>query len=409
MTIELRVLRASEWDGWYDGLNLAFGGVPQSPERRELIRDITVAERSLAAWDGDLCVGTAGSFRFGVAVPGGGLAVMAGVSLVTVAATHRRRGVLTSMMRRQLDDFHAGGEPLAILGASEPAIYGRFGYGPSTHLLKADIDTSRVRLTVPEGTDEVGLREVPPGDSLADCEAVYAELVPARPGMIARLPGWERLGILDVPEFREGTSHLRCVVAERDGRTTGYVRFRVRPTWDDAGPKGSVEVQDLFALDPASRAALMRHLFGIDLTSTVSLGNCPVDDAWQHLVSDIRRCAVRINDGGHVRLVEVGAALEARTYRVPVDVVFDVKDAFCPWNEGRWRLSGDPKGATCERTGDPADLALDVRDLGTVYLGGTRLTELAAAGRVRELRPGALAEATTAFTSDTAPWVPHDI
>lgn len=198
-------------------------------------------------------------------------------------------------------------------------------------------------------------------------------------------------------------------MAERDGRTTGYVRFRVRPTWDDAGPKGSVEVQDLFALDPASRAALMRHLFGIDLTSTVSLGNCPVDDAWQHLVSDIRRCAVRINDGGRVRLVEVGAALEARTYRVPVDVVFDVKDAFCPWNEGRWRLSGDPKGATCERTGDPADLALDVRDLGTVYLGGTRLTELAAAGRVRELRPGALAETTIAFTSDTAPWVPHDI
>ncbi|MFF8959725.1 GNAT family N-acetyltransferase [Streptomyces sp. NPDC014894] len=409
MTTELRVLRTSEWDRWYEGLDLAFGGVPQSAEKRELIRELTDFDRSLAVWDGDLCVGTAGSFRFEVAVPGGGLARMAGVTMVSVASTHRRRGVLTSMMRRHLDDIRGWGEPLAILGASEPAIYGRFGFGEATRLLKADIDTARVRLAVPDGTDAVRIRAAAPADALADCEALYAELVPARPGMITRLPGWERLGVLDAPENREGASRLQCVLAERDGRTTGYALFRTRPAWDDAGPKGTVEVQDLYGLDPASSAALLRHLFGIDLTSTVSMRNRPVDDFWQHLVSDLRRCAVRIKDEGYVRLVEVGAALEARTYRTPVEIVLEVTDSFCPWNEGRWRLSGDASGASCARTADAADLALDVRDLGAAYLGGARLADLAAAGRVRELRAGALAEATLAFESERAAWVPHDI
>lgn len=90
-----------------------------------------------------------------------------------------------------------------------------------------------------------------------------------------------------------------------------------------------------------------------------------------------------------------------------MDVVFEVEDAFCPWNAGRWRLSGDAKGASCERTSDGADLALSVRELGAAYLGGVRLSSLGAAGRVREVRAGALAEASVGFGSDVAPWLPH--
>jgi predicted acetyltransferase len=90
-----------------------------------------------------------------------------------------------------------------------------------------------------------------------------------------------------------------------------------------------------------------------------------------------------------------------------VDVVLDVEDAFCPWNSGRWRLSGDAKGAVCGRTSDAADLALSVRELGAAYLGGVSLASLAGAGRVRELRQGALAEASVGFGATTAPWLPH--
>lgn len=407
LAIDVRVLRQDEWDEWYDNLIRAFGGVPEAAEERELWNALTELDRSIGAWDGDACVGTAGAFSFRLTVPGGASVPAAGVTMVSVAATHRRRGVLRSMMRRQLDDVREWGWPLAVLTASEPAIYGRFGYAPATFHVNAEIDTTRVRLSVPPGTDDVRVRYAKPADVLDACEAVYARLVPQRPGMVARLPGWERLGLLDPESDREGASPLQSVVAERDGEVVGYARFHVKPEWDAAGPKGTVVLRDVQALDPAAHAALWRFLFGIDLTSKVHARGRPVDEVWQQLVSDLRRCEPRLRDSLHVRLVDVGAALEARTYQAPVDVVFDVEDDFCPWNTGRWRLSGDAKGATCERTEDAADLALSVRELGAAYLGGVSLAALGAAGRVRELRQGALTEAAVGFGSPVAPWLPH--
>ncbi|MFF9123272.1 GNAT family N-acetyltransferase [Streptomyces sp. NPDC014889] len=402
-----RVLRRDEWDSWYDNLIRAFGGVPEPDEEREVWNALTELDRSLGVWDGDTCVGTAGAFSFRITVPGGDLLPAAGVTMVSVAATHRRRGVLTSMMRRQLDDVRSWGEPLAVLTASEPPIYGRFGYGAATFQLAAEIDTDRAGLTVPACTDDVRLRFAAPADVLDDCEAVYARLVPGRPGMLARQPGWERVALLDPESAREGASPLQCVVAERAGEVTGYARYRVKPGWGAGGPEGTVQLSDLAALDPASDAALWRFLFGIDLTSTLVVRGQPVDDAWQYLVSDIRRCRPRLKDSLYVRLVDVGAALAARTYQTPVDVVLEVADDFCPWNAGRWRLTGDAKGASCERTTDAAELSLSVRELGAAYLGGVPLAGLAAAGRVRELRPGALATASVAFGSAVAPWLPH--
>ena len=405
---DLRPLRRDDWDNWYDTLLRAFGGAGESAEERALWRDITPYERSFGAWDGAELVGTAGAFDFRLTVPGGASAPTAGVTMVGVAATHRRRGVLTSMMRRQLDDIRRWGEPLAVLTASEPAIYGRFGYGAATFGLHAEIDTSRVRLSVPAGTDDVRLRYAETGAVLDVCEAVYARTVPLRAGMLARRPGWERFGVLDPESERGGASPLQCVLAERDGEVTGYVRFRVKPKWTDSGHNGEVLLTDLAAVDAVSEAALWRFLFGIDLTTSLKVRGRPLDEAWQHLVSDIRRCELRVRDSLYVRLVDVGTALEARTYQAPVDVVLDVEDAFCPWNAGRWRLSGDAKGASCSPTTDAADLRLSVRELGAAYLGGVSLDSLARAGRVRELRPGALAEASVGFgAASGAPWLPH--
>lgn len=407
MTTELSVLDPSDWDKWYGRLELAFGGLAETPEERALWRDLTEVERSITARSEGEIIGTAGAFSFRMSVPGGALVRTAGVTMVSVQTTHRRRGVLRAMMRRQLDDVRAAGEPLAVLTASEPEIYGRFGYGTATLNLNADIDTVRTRLSVPTGTDEVTLRAVAPEDALGACEAVYAQQVTARAGMLARMPGWERLQLLDSPGERGGASPLRCVLAERDGQVTGYVRFAVRPEWDATGANGVVRARDLEALDPASYAALWRYLFDIDLTTSIKVRGCPVDAPFQHLVSDIRRCRLAVRDALHLRLVDVGEALEARTYSNPVDVVLEVTDPFAPWNEGRWRLAGDAKGATCERTNDPADLALGATELGAAYLGGPALSALAGAGRVREIRRGALGEASTAFRGDVAPWLPH--
>lgn len=406
MTFALRVLEAGQWHDWFDRTDRAFGGAVQ-PEERAYDESVAEDGRSLAAWDGDEIVGGTGAYSFRMSVPGGALVPAAGVTCVSVQPTHRRRGVLTAMMRRQLEDVRDRGEPVAVLTASEPAIYGRFGYGVATGQLRVEIDTTRVRLALPAGAEDVRLRFVGLEEGLAACEAVYARVVPGRPGMLARQPGWERQGLLDPAAGRDGASARQCVLAEVDGEVRGYARYAVKPVWTAKGPEGVVVLREAEALDPVTYAALWRFLFGIDLTSKVHSWNRPVDDPLLHLVSDVRRCSVSTGEGLFVRPVEVGAALAARTYAAPVDVVLDVADPFCPWNEGRWRLTGDAKGAVCERTRDAADLALTVREVGAAYLGGVSLSALSRAGRVRELRPGALGETAVAFRSEVAPWLPH--
>ncbi|GAA1902860.1 GNAT family N-acetyltransferase [Streptomyces sodiiphilus] len=407
MTTELRVLDESAWDTWFDTLKWAFGGHPEIAERRALWREVTEIDRSLAMWDGDRVVGTTGTFSFRLSVPGGSLVRTGALTMVSVAATHRRQGILRRMMRRQLDDVRAAGEPLAILTASEPVIYGRFGYGLATQYVAARLDTGRVGLRLPEGTGEVRLSVAEPSEVSGRCEELYARQVPCRPGMLARSPGWTKVQFADPEDERRGASPLRALLAERDGELTGYALYNMKPEWERGGPSGVVQVRALEAAGPADHAALLRFLCGIDLMTSVRLSDRPVDDAFLHLVTDTRRCELELGDSLYLRPVEVGAALAARSYSTDIDVVLEVSDAFCPWNEGRWHLSGGPKGAVCEPTRDPADLVLSANELGSAYLGGFSLTALASAGRVREVRPGALAAASTAFTSPVAPWLPH--
>ncbi|NJP68794.1 GNAT family N-acetyltransferase [Streptomyces spiramenti] len=404
MTTELKELDPADWEQWYRCLNTAFAGEVELGEQRALWRSLTEHKRSLGAWDDGQVVGTLSAFSFRMAVPGGAVVPTAGLTMVGVLPTHRRRGLLTTMIRRHLEQVREAGEPLAALTASEAAIYGRFGYGAATGRIRADIDTRRVRLAEPAapGADGVRLRLVDSVAALPETEKVYARQVERRPGMLERLPGWERLETV-VGGVGAGSVGQLCVVAERDGAAVGYARYGV----SEADGTGTVRVRSLAADDGATELALWRFLFSIDLTSRVSFYDRPVDDAWQYEVDDIRGCAVQLRDNLYLRPVELGAALAARRYAAPVDVVLEVTDPFCPWNEGRWRLSGDRDGAVCERTTDAADLALSVREVGAAYLGGTSLTGLARAGRVRELRAGALARATTAFGWDVAPWLPH--
>lgn len=407
MTVDVRALDPADFDQWYGAVERVFGAVPEDPELEEFWRTVIDPARCLAAYEGSTVVGTTQTFALPMSVPGGGFVPTGAVSAVGVAATYRRRGILTSMIRKQLEVVREEGVPLAVLTASEPGIYGRFGFGLATQQMSLEIDSSRVRIDVPEGAEDVTLRYASPAEAASVCEAVYGRAVGTRAGMFLRTPGWEGHPLLDPVGMRDGGSPAQCVLASRGGEVVGYVRFHTKPVWDAAGPKGVVTLRDINADSPAVYGALWRFLCDIDLMSTVKAGNRPVDDPLLHLVSDVRRCGVRVRDGLYVRLVDVGAGLSSRSYSSPVDVVFDVSDSFCGWNAGRWRLSGDGKGAVCSRTADVADVALSARDLGAAFLGGVSLSALASAGRVRELREGALTEATTAFATPVAPWLPH--
>jgi predicted acetyltransferase len=132
------------------------------------------------------------------------------------------------------------------------------------------------------------------------------------------------------------------------------------------------------------------------------------DDPLRHLVTDARALTLRPSDGLWVRLVDVGRALSARRYPARIDLVFEVRDPFCEWNTGRWHLWGHPAGAFCDRTDRDPDIVLGIEELSAIYLGGVSLASLQAAGRVTEISPGAVTQASTAFGWPVTPWCPDE-
>jgi predicted acetyltransferase len=233
--------------------------------------------------------------------------------------------------------------------------------------------------------------------------AAYEAARHTRPGTLDRDEPWWDVSTADFEHRRDGAGPLRAaVVGER-----GYALYAVRSGFGPSGPDGEVRVRELLAADPEAHAALWGYLLELDLVRRVTYELAPSDEPLVHMVTEAQAVRHRPHEGLWVRLVDVPAALTARTYTAPFRAVLEVEDDVCPQNAGRWALEWDGAAATCERTGAAPDLALSVADLAAAYLGGPTLAELAWAGRARERRPGTLAPASRAFRGDRAPWCPE--
>jgi len=400
--LSLRPLTEADLDRFLEIDSITFLDVPTSPAMADWQRRFLETDRSIGVFDGQTQVGGASMFTMSLTVPEGRQVPMAGVTWVSVLPTHRRRGGLKKMMRHQLDTLHeTGAEPVAGLTASHPAIYGRYGYGHATSAVSLTIPRPHNALRLPPGTDDVTLRLVDPKSAVEICKEKYSRHVPLRPGMLEKPDWWYEYDIADLDEQRGGMSSLRLVLAERDGVPVGYATYRTKAT--GPGHDGEATVRGVYADDPATYGALWRMLLNIDLTNATVVEPIPVDDPLLAMLESLRYAEPTVRDSMFVRLVDVDRALAARTYAAPIDVVFEVADGFCPWNAGRWRLVGDEKGASCERTDSAADLTVDVRELGSIYLGGITLRALAAAGQVAEHTTGAAHAVSKAFASDVQP------
>lgn len=404
-TWPVRPLSDDDWDAFVSVDSHAFGET-SPPELVAFARELMRGARRIGAYDGSTLVGIAAAYAYDLAVPGG-RSPAAAVSWVGVLPTHRRRGVLRALMSAQLREVHEEGrEPLAVLWASEPAIYGRFGYGLATRGLSMTVPSHPTTLHAAVPTDpSLRLRLADAADWRLTAE-VYDRVATQRPGLPARDERWWERAVHDDPVLRAGRSELRCVVAEDELGVRGYATYSTKGEFGDGFGSGTVFVRELMAVDPAALASLYRYLFDLDLMDRTELRNRPVDDPLMHWLQNPRRSRPVLGDGLFVRLVDLGRALAGRSYATAVDVVLDVADETCPWNAGRWRVTGGPDGAVCERTEDAPDIALGATDLGAVHLGGTTLGELWLAGRVRELRPGSVAAASVSFSHSPAPWCP---
>ena len=375
-------------------------GAPPTEEQLGRFTQVLPVERMHAAFEDGEIVGGAGAFPFQLSVPGGELPC-GGVTVVGVYPTHRRRGVLRTLMHAQLQDIHERGEPIAALWASEETIYGRFGYGLAAWC--GEVRIKREWTAFAQPLERRGrARFVEPEEARELLPPVWEALMQQRPGVFRRSPAWWELRRTRMPD-EEKANPKRFVVLELDGTVQAYAVYRQFPDFEGGVSNARLEVQEAIGVTPQATAEIWRFLLDVDWYATLEASLLPVDHELFLLLANPRRMGFRKGDSLWVRLVDVGAALSGRTLTGSSSVVFDVRDAVCPWNEGRWRVAAD--GAA--RTDDAAEIALDVSALGAAYLGSVSFTELRNGLRLEELADGAVARADELFGWRPAAWCPE--
>ncbi|MBA8825353.1 putative acetyltransferase [Saccharopolyspora lacisalsi] len=401
-TLTAHTLAHDDYDRYFDVFSDALMA-DRREQLRERFRPVFRPERSHGVFDGTELVGVGGLMAPEITLPGAVSCPLAAVTAVGVRPGHRRRGVLTTLMRAQLDALReAATEPIAALFASEGAIYGRFGYA---------VGSEEARLALPRGAafrptvevDPRPVREVGRTEALELLRRVHPAVADQRIGWLTRDEGAWHARVLHEETGADGTGALRYAV-----HPEGYALYRPKSNWTARGPAYEIHVQEVAATTPRAYATLWRHLLDLDLVGEVRWNKAAVDEPVTNLLADPRLAVRDVSDALWVRLVDLDRALRARRYSAPLDVVIEVTDSFCPWNAGRRRLRIDEDGVADVAPSDAsAQLAVDTTHLAAAYLGGTSLSALGRAGLVTELGTGALRRTSRAFAAEHAPHCPE--
>lgn len=401
MTVEIRPAAPDEFPEVLKPIMHYFGRTPTA-EFAERFGPIIPPDRIHAAFDDGAVVGSGGVFPFETAVPGGFVRA-AGVTLVGVLPTHRRRGILRDLMRAQIDDIHARGEPMAYLWASEDALYGRYGYGVAS--FSGNVEIPRNRTAFYQDFEPAGsIRFLQPDEAVDPFMEIQRRAAAQHPGMFVRTREWWSSRRLADPEWaREGGGEQVRALLELDGRPAAYALYRLHFSAERGVPNGFTNVIEAVGDSPEATRGIWRFLLDIDWMDRVRAALLPLDHELFLLLREPRRLMFNQRDGLWVRLVDLEAALNARTYKPGEPVRVEVADQLCSWNEGVWELG--PDGAS-RSSGEP-ELRLDVSALGSAYLGGFTFGELARAGRIEAAVEGALDRADTLFRADRYPWCPE--
>ena len=401
MDVEFRAISADELPA-YLAANAAGFGMPEGKARRNMSE--WELDRTVAAFERGRIVAASRNYSLEITMPGGQLLPAAGISEVSVLPTHRRRGLLRSMMEQLLDDAVARGEPLAMLTASEGGIYGRFGFGVTIRTSTVEIDTRQAEFVGPpaHGT----LRLVDADEARALEPGVFDRVRRHQPGAVSRFDPWWP----DEQFQTELGTRFDVVHESPDGSVDGYLTYGLRSEGNLHEPAYRLVFRELIAGDPDATYALLRYACEVDLVRTVVAIDAPIDFAAGWMLASPRAARQRdIRDFLWTRVLDVPAALEARTYSVPgggsAALVLEVRDSSRPGGraDGRFQLVGGADGASVVATDAEPDIVLDIAALSAAWLGGVAFSTLARAGRVVEGTDGAVTRADTMFACTPLP------
>ncbi|WP_411083818.1 GNAT family N-acetyltransferase [Streptomyces sp. cmx-18-6] len=413
MSLDVRTVTASAYPDWLRAVRNGFL-VADTPTEEDAASRLphTDLSRVRGAFDAGRCVATFRSFAQRLTVVGGATVPADAISAVTVAPTHRRRGLLSRMMASDLAAAKERGEVVATLIAAEYPIYGRFGFGPATWTTEWEVAVPRTGLDPRRsGRPEDGgrIEMVDAADVRKLGPELYARFAAIGPGAVSRDERWwkQHTGAAYTPAHEKWTEPFYAVHRGADGEVDGLLVYGVDDKWGDAKqPLNTASVRDLIALTPAVERALWHFLCSVDWITTVRSGYRAPDDLLPLLLPDPRAARTLTHaDWLWLRMLDVPGALEARSYATEASLVLDVRDDAGPAG-GRFLLDVSPAGARCTTTTRSADLALGVGELATLYLGDESARRLVDLGRAEELRAGAAGTADAVFRTGRRPWCP---
>ncbi|WP_062076614.1 GNAT family N-acetyltransferase [Demequina globuliformis] len=400
-------------DEFFQVVQWAFVGEWLKEDRQDYV-DALPTERARALEVNDEVRGEVGelaavhaSFGTEMITNGGGRVKTAGLSWLGVHPAHRRRGLMTAMMRDHFDRCIERGEAVSALYAMEAEIYSRFGYGMASQTVKASIPRGSGMWPV-DGVDDLTIRleraDFDKHDQLvADLQAKLT-----RPATIINPVGSGRNArFTDPVGNRHGYEKWRIAIVEDRGEPVAYAFFRRKADSEIGIHDGVCQVREHGALTAAASQKLWQTLLDFDLVGTTHTENLATDDPLLHQLKDARGARSKVIDNLWVRILDVKTALESREYYHDCDVTFSLTDKHVSANQGVWRIVVDGADAQVSKISDDAtaqaDLSMNARHLSTIYLGGTSVESLSAAGQITEHTPGQARELAVAMLSPVAP------
>ena len=399
--MDYRTITEAEIDPFFAALAMSFAEAHPDPEELRSDRTVLEPDRTFAAFDEGRIVGCAGVFTQRMVVPGGALVPTAGITLVGVLPTHRRRGILRELMQRMCTQALDRGEVVTTLFASEAAIYGRFGFGAAAHHLEFDIALDRVRWapdTGPAGRVTLRTRE----EAMPAIHQIYDRAFRSRAGALEADDRWIQVAFWESAKDEERLFY--AVHEDDEGTPDAFAMYRTKHEWPRGLPGAEMAVKRHVATSPEASASLWRFLFDVDLVSRVKVESRPVDDPLLLQLAESRSLRPDLTDALYLRPLDVAGALEARGFAADGRIVLGVTDVFLPANTGTYEVVVAAGVATCRRVDAEPDVACSVHALGSTYLGAFTWSALAGAGRLEVRTPGALDALDAMFRSDVAPW-----
>jgi predicted acetyltransferase len=391
MAIAITTPTEDQWPEMFEADCRAFGFSPD-PGEIEMRRPLIDLSRFRIAVDRRQIVGVAGSYGFDVTLPGGATVPMSGVTWVSVAATHRRGGLLTRLMEACHADAHERGEPVAMLFASEGGIYERFGYGIATEMRGVTVERTAARFRHELSPDRGAVQYLGADEAAEHRQRLWPDFRRLRPGELSRDAAWHHAITTMWSKPRGGMSHAFFLAHDQ-----GYAAYRIADKWTAHGPQHRMEISELAALTQQAHLDLWHTIIGVDLVATIDQRALPLDDPLPYYFTDGRVVrTTSLKDGLWANVLDVGVCFGARAYGTADRMVIESAGK-------RWAIEHDGVESSCRPVRTRPDLIVSRSSLGALLLGGVRASQLVAAGRITPRSDGAARRADAFFLATPAP------